>query len=839
MKATEISYVKGIIGAVVDERTRAGKEEKVAMEMAISDFFNHTNQRLILRVKNSKGQPVQAALAAKDLIDAQNIEIILGPRSWEEAKLVAELCSQSQIPIVTFADFSPWAMNLWPFLIQASPSQHMQMKAVAAIVQSWGWRRVTVICEEDAESASNGLIVPHLYDDLREIGAEISNFTVLWPYITSTSLSEELKRLKKEQCRVFVVHTSSSPLTKLLFEEAKKMDMMGQDYVWITTDATTSLLHSFNSSTLSSMQGVLGVKTYFPETGPQFQDFYTRFCTKFISAYPEEEKNDPGIFAVQAYDATWAVALAIEEGSIDGKDFIETVLETDFIGLSGRVKFVEQKLAPTHVFQIINIVGKSYRELGFWYDGLGFSTTIDGEALSNDSMKILGQVYWPGGPWSTPKGWTLPKTTNPLRIGVPEGDPTKRFAQVYYDNTTNSYYFGGFSIAVFKATLKHLPYDLPYEFIPFDGSYDALVEKIHLKEFDAVVGDVAIISSRCSHAEFTQPHTESGLLMVVPVRSQSGDKALLFTKPFTRTMWFLTAFVTVYNGFVIWIIERPHSCEHRSSVLNQTGTLLWLSFTTLLSLNGEKLHSNLSRMAVVAWLFVALIITQSYSANLTSMLTVQRLQPTVADIETLKYSNALVGYARESFVGNYLVEVLQFKIGNCKSYSTIEEYALALRNEEIAAAFLEAPVAKLLLAKYCKEEWPAYWAFPRGSPFLPDINKGLLEVSERGELLELEKTMIVSEKCVDEESDHENVSLSPSSFWVLFILTGSISTAALAIYVIQRKIEYSMLLLKTTWVSMWIAMQQLQNQKSRFCKRVGPANTVQIGSNTSDSLTQV
>ena len=51
---------------------------------------------------------------------------------------------------------------------------------------------------------------------------------------------------------------------------------------------------------------------------------------------------------------------------------------------------------------------------------------------------------------------------------------------------------------------------------------------------------------------------------------------------------------------------------------------------------GERLHSNLLRMTMVVWLFVALIIMQTYTANLISMLTVQHLGPTVTDVEALK-----------------------------------------------------------------------------------------------------------------------------------------------------------------------------------------------------------
>lgn len=105
---------------------------------------------------------------------------------------------------------------------------------------------------------------------------------------------------------------------------------------------------------------------------------------------------------------------------------------------------------------------------------------------------------------------------------------------------------------------------------------------------------------------------------------------------------------------------------------------------------------------MVVWLFVALVITQSYTANLTSMLTVERLEPTVTNIEKLKSSNSMIGNCMGSFVAAYLKDVLGFNVKNIKNYSSPEHYAQAFKDGEIAAAFLEAPFAKLFLAKYCK-----------------------------------------------------------------------------------------------------------------------------------------
>ncbi|KAI3457399.1 hypothetical protein Pfo_014062 [Paulownia fortunei] len=808
---------------------RVGKEERVAMEMAIEDLNRRQNEKLILRVKCSRGEPLQAAQAAGYLINKNHVQAILGPNSWEESSAVAEVGHQFDVPILSLSDSTPpWATRHWPFFIQASPSTSNQMKSVSAIIESWKWRRVNVIYE-DTDSASTD-ILNHLYGAFQDVDVQMSGLVSLPSFASFDTLHEELEKLKSGQCRVFVVHASLA-LAERVFRKAKEMKMMEREYVWITMDSTTSLVHSMNASVISSMQGVLGVRRYFPDTGEEFHNFCVKFLGSFHKKYPEEKNHDPGMFALQAYDATWAVGSAISAGSKNGQQILEKIEETDFNGLSGKIQFKDRKLAPINQFQIINVIGKSYQELGFWSDGLGFSTVIDNTAEYSFSMEILGRVFWPGGPWSTPRGWDLPTISNPLIIGVPNGSITNKFVKVEYDPITNNYNFSGFSIEVFNRTVRHLNYSLPYHFIPFPGTYTDLVKQVQLKEFDAAVGDIAIISSRYDHVEFTHAHTESGLVMVVPIQKYS-NRAWLFMKPFTKAMWLLTAFVNIYNGFVIWSIERNYCAELKGSLLNQIGALLWLAFTTLFSLHGgERLHSNLSKMATIVWLFVALIITQSYTASLTSMLTVQRMEPKIANIETLKSENAFIGYSKMSFVKGYLEEALHFNPNNIKNFTTPETYAEALRSGEISAAFLEVPDAKLFVAKYCKSftiAGPTYkvggygFAFPKGSPLLPDIDKALLNVFEVGELKDLENSLIASEKCVDIQVDNETASLSPHSFFVLFIFTGGTSTAALAIYYFRSKmrVDNSMAEHRATWMLILMVLKKWRNQRNRMSRKV-------------------
>ena len=116
---------------------------------------------------------------------------------------------------------------------------------------------------------------------------------------------------------------------------------------------------------------------------------------------------------------------------------------------------------------------------------------------------------------------------------------------------------------------------------------------------------------------------------------------------------------------------------------------------------GEKIQSNHSKVVVMIWLFVVFILTSSYTAGLTSMLTVRALEPSVRDIAWLRKTNAPVGCDPDSFIGDYLTNVLGLR--NIKNVSKQEEYPDYFKNGSIVEAFLELPYQKYFLEEYCKE----------------------------------------------------------------------------------------------------------------------------------------
>lgn len=119
---------------------------------------------------------------------------------------------------------------------------------------------------------------------------------------------------------------------------------------------------------------------------------------------------------------------------------------------------------------------------------------------------------------------------------------------------------------------------------------------------------------------------------------------------------------------------------------------------------GATLISNLSRFVVIVWVFVVLVLTSSYTASLTSMLTVQQLQPSYTDINEILRNGESVGYQEGSYVRDML-KGMNFSDGQLKVYRTFEDYDTALtlgsKNGGVSAIMDEVPYIRVFLAKYC------------------------------------------------------------------------------------------------------------------------------------------
>lgn len=115
----------------------------------------------------------------------------------------------------------------------------------------------------------------------------------------------------------------------------------------------------------------------------------------------------------------------------------------------------------------------------------------------------------------------------------------------------------------------------------------------------------------------------------------------------------------------------------------------------------ESTVSPLGRFVMVVWLFLLMVITASYTASLTSILTIQQLSSSITGIDSLIASNWPIGYQVGSFAYNYLSENLNIPRSRLKPLGSPEEYVTALEqgpeNGGVAAIVDELPYVELFL----------------------------------------------------------------------------------------------------------------------------------------------
>ncbi|KAI3492331.1 hypothetical protein L1887_43261 [Cichorium endivia] len=690
------------VGVILDMDSQVGKSIRVSILMAIEDFDKDTNNSTTIMIphfRDSKNDNVEAAAAAIDLLKNTQVLAILGPLKSSQADFVLDIAQRSDVPMISPAtnpDLSP-VRN--PYFIRIAQASSTQAQPIAALVKSFGWREV-VFVYEDTDFGRGP--IPYLSDAMVNISAQVKYRTLLPSSSSDDRILQELYKLKTMQTRVFVVHMLPA-LASRFFKKAHEAGMMAQEYAWIITDVLTGLLHQLDPQAIDSMQGVLGVKPYIPPSN-QLTSFERRWRRKFHKEYPDIDKVEPDMFGIWSYDFVIGLAIALKsveneltttfkrpgKASTDlaaigtsemGPIFLPMIRDIRRKGVSGDFQVVNGQL-QTSVYQIVNVIGKEGKPIGFWNSKNGISNRLSHNQNTTNKDDRLGAIIWPGDSQQFPRGWEIaPGGDNKLKVGVPVKGGFAEFVQASIDPITKEVNASGFCIDVFKKVIEALPYDVPYKFIAYGNSTE------------------------------------------------------------------------------------------------------------------EKTISNLSRFVVIMWIFVVLVLTSSYTASLASMLTVQKLQPTLTNISQLKARGDYVGYQDGSFVGGML-KAMGFPDDKLKKYTNTTEFANALLNgttkNGVSAIVDEVPYLKMLQANKSRKYvmvGPTYktagfgFAFPKGSPLVTDFSTAILKVIE-GEMSN------ISHKWFRDEADYpgknEDVEhfdkLTLESFKGLFFVAGLSSTSALIVF---------------------------------------------------------
>nr|GEX78066.1 ionotropic glutamate receptor, metazoa, periplasmic binding protein-like I [Tanacetum cinerariifolium] len=679
-----------------------GKSIYSFITMAISDFYalkNNYRTRIVLHTRNSKRDPLQALSAVLDLLNNIKVQALIGPETYLEAKLLAPIANQAKVPLFSFAGSTSVE---YPYLFQIKEDESILAKSIAAlVVESYKWRDVILLYQDNERGRE---VLYYFLESFQDESIRISQRIVVPFLATDDQIIKEMQKVITSPTAVIILHMPSS-LASRVFLTAKKLGMVGEEYAWIITYKTIDILQSENDEVMESLQGVIGLRSYIPASN-KLLNLATKWYNECYLKHPTLASREISVLAIWAYDTIWALAELVQKLGVHSSFafpkidlmLLNEVSKARIKGVSGDFHFINGKLV-SNGFKIVNVIGN-------------------------------------GGSTLTPNRRTLQTTSDRvLRVGVLTRRKFMYFidAQLMNNVTTAT----GFSVDVFNTCIHALPYEVPYELIPFaNGTYDDLIKKIYVQEIDAILGDSTILANRSQYVDFTATYTDLGVGTLARINNNG---MWIFLKPLDLDLWLSTVAFAVLTGVVIFAIESMHQGSQRSPA-QQIGATFWFILMTLFFTQREKLSSNLSKFVEFVWLLVVLILISSYTATLASVLTVEQFE--------LASKSGSVGFHGDSFVAGVPVRNLNFEDYKRKPYYSYDDYAKALSEGSAHAIIDEVPYIKMFLGKYptdyamiSSEPSTSGFAFifKKGSPLVTQMSRQIAKIREDGTLRLLEK----------------------------------------------------------------------------------------------------
>ncbi len=283
---------------------------------------------------------------------------------------------------------------------------------------------------------------------------------------------------------------------------------------------------------------------------------------------------------------------------------------------------------------------------------------------------------------------------------------------------------------------RELAAELGLEFRLEERKFTDLLAGIEDGSLDVGVTAITVTAERESVMDFTHPFFITGLAIAVP--SEGAPLHWLRVAEHFLTLHFLYVVVAlilvlVAAGFLVWIFERRRNPEHFNGELPEgIGEGVWWAIVTMTTVGyGDKSPKSLGgRVVATAWMFVSIIILSSFTAAITSSLTISQLGGSVkglADLNHLRVGS-IDGSTGAAFLTDHDIEAVRFV--------NVSAALQALAHRGIDAYVGDAAILRYMVNKQYRgrlqvlpqtfEQQYYGIALPSGSALREPLNRSLL-----------------------------------------------------------------------------------------------------------------
>lgn len=281
---------------------------------------------------------------------------------------------------------------------------------------------------------------------------------------------------------------------------------------------------------------------------------------------------------------------------------------------------------------------------------------------------------------------SLSSYSKTLKVAMHESPP------FVMDDVNGSY--TGLTVDMWEKTAHELGID--YEYVPYHGSINSMVDEINKGEFDVGLGSITINSNRLKKCNFLQPFYVTHVSIASNVAKSNVLVFLsnLFSLNFVK--YVLSLIILLYViGFLIWLVERKKNDDFSESFLEglTDGFYFASVVMTTVGFGDKSAKTSLGRIIVIFWMFISLGITGIFIGNISSAITVNRLDTGIDSINDLHKTK--VGSILNS-TSAYFLETKGVKfIG----YHSVEEGLQDIEDGNLETFVYDTPILKYYISK--------------------------------------------------------------------------------------------------------------------------------------------
>ncbi|CAF1381720.1 unnamed protein product [Adineta steineri] len=710
-------------------------------------------------------------------VSTSNVMGIVGPAFSREAHTIADFANRVGIPVISYSATDPDLSdrNAYPAFYRTVPSDNAAAVAIAELFSRFNWTSCIVIYQNDAFGSGGAKVISEVFNNN---GLVVSS-TIIFD-IATLRIRGNLKTYLASSSTRIILLWADPIYTPLILQNAIDSDVVGPQFTWILSSSVP--LGSFNQTFNDKLIGMFIIE---PVIGSVVNApiNITLLNTAYSIWQQYEPESFPGptnvnYYAYFAFDATWMLIQSLQEfcptsmnsstqcisfiGSpycfdrrlSNSNSLFDQITNTIFLGVSGPIQFSANTTDRTNGTYYL---AQNVQPSG---NGINYVSVLEWSQSNEWEVSTESVIIWPGNTLIPPIDHAILSGVT-LRIGVIESSRFTMVQDVIDTNGKNKTELTGFIPDLINILQSQMGFTPQIILTPLNQTYSGLIQAVKNNIYDIVIADVTVTSARRQIVDFTDSIFDNSLRIVMRKTEPTSVDLFSYLQPFSLKLWLVLLITSIYAATLMCLSERQaNEALQKRSIISSGAMCMWYTTGAIFGYGADFYAKTApGRFLTVGLYILSLVLVATYTANLTSDLTISKSKDIITgidDIKNGKLSFNRIGIIVDSAIEDFYLREISGGSRNFYPLKNQEDLYESLLNGLIDAALSDIGVAEydtnnifcnltLVGADFDKSSFGI--VIPKDWLYTQDLDVTILSLTESGVLDDLKLKWFQTKSC--------------------------------------------------------------------------------------------